>query len=360
MSDDTIDLTPAFESGDTVNFYDLLDTAYVVKLETSDECLIGGYPQYRIFDNYICAAERYSPSSTPVLFFDRNGKFVSSFKAGNGPGEIQGPAWTIVEDKGRDRLIVADYSGRLKFYDNDLNYTGDLENSDLFSGIAVAGDKFVLRVDIYKENQDWGENSDCKMILADSNLNVLDGYVHYVIPDADKRTCRAYFGSEYGTSNGNVYYHEFQWDTLYVYDTAFHALPINFPDKAKIDIAELTCENMNEFRQNIKGNYVDRIVQFDNYIIFYLNVCGILYEKSTKKAIKITSAPYMEIDYGNCFVESFGFENLERYKESPDWYGFKLSELKRVLSESDYAKLESLTEDDNPVLIFYQLKKTLE
>ncbi len=352
--DNTIDLTSAFESKDIVNFFDILDTAYVVKLETSDKCLIGGIPEYRVFDKYICVSGGNS-SSAPAMFFDRKGNFVTSIIKGNGPGEINGYIYTIVDDKNRNRLIIKDYNC-LKFFDYDLNYIGKANISNLFFDIAVLGDKYVLRVTIYDKNSDWGEFFDCKMLVTDTNYNVLDGRVHYVIPDGDKMMDRI-IGGSYIISEDMLYYHEMQWDSLFVYDTAFHVLPINFPNKAKIDIAEYTIENGNEFWNNIKGNYVARIVPFDNYILFFLNTGQVLYEKSTKKAVKITSAPYMEIYYGNCFVEPLNYMDVKRYKGNNK---SKLPELKRVLSESDYAKLESLTEDDNPVLIFYQLKKTLE
>ena len=352
--DNTIDLTPAFESGDTVNFYDLLDTAYVVKLETSDECLIGASPLYQIIDKNICVSERFPSSNTLVKLFDKNGNFVTSIKQGNGPGEIVGVLSGIVDDKKRNRLIVADLSYQLKYYDYDLNYIacGAQPIEPVFSGFFVCGDRYVFMVPDYLGNPAWGEFSDCKMIVTDTNMNILEGYMHYILP-----LPHTIFNNSgtFAQNGGKAYYQKTQWDTLYVYDTALHALPVNFPDKAKIDIP-INYVDKNEL-QRINGNYVYKVKPFDNYILFTIKPAGdVLYCKSTKMSVMVNSVPATFSRYGNCFVEPFSYEDL--YPE----YGYvnKMSELKRILSESDYAKLESLTEDDNPALVIYQLKKTIE
>ena len=362
LSDDTIDLTPAFESGDTVNFYDILDTAYVIRLETSDECLIGS-ASYRVLDKYICVSRRNS--STPILFFDRNGKFVNSIKEGNGPGELQDTySLRIVDDKKRNRIIVQNMD-QLKYYDYDLKYTGSSKLPYYgYGGFGVAADNYVLWVSFYNPGKpEWGEFTDCNLLIIDTNMNILDGYVHYKLhwtgPTPPHTPVNPFLGGSFVQGNDYVFFQEVQWDTLFVYDTAFHALAVNYPNKANINIEEINNDNMYAFKNGEKNNYIERIMNFENYILFIINPAGwVLYSTSTKKSVFIKPFPYSyAYRFGNCAVEPFDYEDLERCKDSDE---AKLPELKRVLSESDYAKLESLTEDDNPVLIFYQLKKTLE
>ena len=73
----------------------LTDSIEIIKLNTSDECLIGEIKQVSFTDQFIFVSDPYV--SQKIFMFDKNGKFVKNIgRQGGGPGEYSIISWYIV------------------------------------------------------------------------------------------------------------------------------------------------------------------------------------------------------------------------------------------------------------------------
>ena len=84
----------------------LTDSIEIIKLETSDECLIGEIKKVSFTDQFIFVSDPYV--SQKIFMFDKNGKFVKSIGSqGGGPGEYNTISnFTITGDS----LLIQDYN----------------------------------------------------------------------------------------------------------------------------------------------------------------------------------------------------------------------------------------------------------
>lgn len=84
----------------------LTDSIEIIKLETSDECLIGEIKKVSFTDQFIFVSDPYV--SQKIFMFDKNGKFVKSIGSqGGGPGEYSTISnFTITGDS----LLIQDYN----------------------------------------------------------------------------------------------------------------------------------------------------------------------------------------------------------------------------------------------------------
>lgn len=84
----------------------LTDSIEIIKLNTSDECLIGEIKQVSFTDQFIFVSDPYV--SQKIFMFDKNGKFVKNIgRQGGGPGEYSIISkFTITGDS----LLIQDYN----------------------------------------------------------------------------------------------------------------------------------------------------------------------------------------------------------------------------------------------------------
>ena len=104
------------------NFYDNVDSMKLIKLETSDESLIGSISTLSIIGNVLYVAD-YSKSKS-VFAFDLQGNFLYKINnIGNGPGEYQNINMVQIDEK---NIFILDwFSGKIMKYDLFGNFISE-------------------------------------------------------------------------------------------------------------------------------------------------------------------------------------------------------------------------------------------
>ena len=97
-----------------------------IKLETTDESLIGQISKILFFDSLLIIQDRQTHS---VLVFDRNGKFINTIgKRGQGPGEFASLRRVLLDADSR-QIMVFDAAGRkMIHYDFYGNFIREVTN----------------------------------------------------------------------------------------------------------------------------------------------------------------------------------------------------------------------------------------
>lgn len=101
---------------------ELLDNLELVKLEDSDEALVGGGPVW-VSENRIIIYD-----GKAIKQFDRSGRYLGTIGAkGQGPGEYSIAPYYIVADESAGRIYLLEYAATdLKIYDTSGVYVGKI------------------------------------------------------------------------------------------------------------------------------------------------------------------------------------------------------------------------------------------
>ena len=111
------------------------DSVTHIKLETTDESLVGRISKILFFDNLLIIQDRQTHS---VFVFDRNGKFINRIgRRGQGPGEYVSILRVMLNPDNRQIMVFDGASNKLIYYDLYGNFIREVTN---FSESAVVRD----------------------------------------------------------------------------------------------------------------------------------------------------------------------------------------------------------------------------
>jgi len=95
---------------EALNFSSVVDTSFVVCLETTKESLLGSIDKLMVYNEHIYILNKRQ--SKGVFQFDMEGNFIRKFgEEGKGPGEYKSPNSFVINKKEK-QLIISDQSGR--------------------------------------------------------------------------------------------------------------------------------------------------------------------------------------------------------------------------------------------------------
>lgn len=355
----TFNLNP-FLKDRPFNFGEMIKTIKFLPLETKGENLISEIQQVLVTDSniYICNDQ----SSDNILIFDINGKYVKQIQRGEGPKDIL-QLKGIAYDDSRQELIVY-HSKFLSFFTKD----GDFKKRESVPlnarYFALIDDGYLFYAESGIDNTHLGYSENYQILMTDKTYHLKSKGYPYRFSEKNN-----YGGNNPLGVNRNQLTIGFNFvDTIYRYidnrtikaNYAFDISDKKIPDELLFDGS--TDEFLKETEQNDYNYFVGKYVESDTHIFIAFNNRFTTFRNDffiDKRTKNIRGGTKLEYDVVNfpCLlspVASMGPYYISY--EQPQNIFPRLKFLKnKFVSDEDIAKLNQLKEDDNPVLIFYEL-----
>jgi hypothetical protein len=337
---------------DQVNYSSIFDKVEYVKLETTEESLIGSISKIMYAKNQFFILDKQQRA---LLVFSDTGKFLWKInKQGNGPGEYR----TITDfDLNNDKLFLFDISSKVLEYDLSGNFVKDYPMRKYGQSIAVNDPFFYL----YTCNQPTEEGKYQVLIMDDYGQGIKTGVS--AIPKNQGYECLIY------EPGGNIFYH-FEDEIRFSepFSTKIQSITKDNQcyTKYNIDFGELnTPENFDHQTHDIKTTSyaygLKLLLESDAFFFFNIHIKDkILTGVYSKKENKLLLANRFHDNIAFCwpnilttngdFAVGFQFA-IDLHIE----YNFlkKEGKEKNTLMEKVVSEIDP---DDNPVIFLYHFK----
>jgi hypothetical protein len=350
----------------TIEQLDSLIVSYdFIPLETGDNSLLSNITDIRYHDRKFFVTSSGAGSSSEILVFDSLGKYLNRIgRIGRGPGEYLGlSAWYF--DPQLKQVILVDPGKRKIFhYGIDGNY---VPNSETNMEPTLHNVKRLYSIDSNTVIACYGVNSTNNNLLATypANLKKQKPY---------RKTRLTWHGNSSYSSNpvgrdGDAYhvmlplsdtilrYRNGTWEPCYVI-TYFNEGKSYKPGKKETDFEEI---RQRAAERNFR--YIRGLVENDRYILFEYLGGSILWDKQAKRGTYVADGYNAERLNGFPFIPHTACYGADDYFVSvmtPSSFrdnaeticknnGRQSDELQRIAAK--------ISENDNPVLIVYHLKR---
>jgi len=227
---ETIDLTDGIENKKPHNLSEIARDIKLIKLETTDECLIGKiYQTFFVSDKIIIVDQDYQQSAENrhgiVLVFSKDGKFLHKIgNRGKGPGEYTNINAATIDRKNR-HFYISDMGSKWMKYDLSGNFIKESKLPFWANRFQIFDDKIYF----YFNPTTRDQNDNYYFSICDLNLNEI------------KKTLKCYTGrgslgskSLYKTEGQMRYWNILNHDTVYNVDADFGLTAkyyLEYPDK---------------------------------------------------------------------------------------------------------------------------------
>ncbi|WP_221659772.1 6-bladed beta-propeller [Bacteroides salyersiae] len=353
---------------------DLVDTIYGVKLETTDESIIGTVDKIRIKNKCIYILDRYKTRSLRI--FDLTGKYLLSVgRNGNGPGEYVEPTDFSVDQNG---ITVYDqFQAKFLYYNLKGKFLREKRLPFTFVQFYQYSSNSYIMYGLDADNYHLKDLLDYSIWKCDSTFRI-DRFGMYRKKDEYISILSNTALNEF---SNKLYFHDARKDTIYSVDSTGvlrYDYIVDFGRKTP-PLSMFMVKNDKEYMQN--RNVDERYVFGHNFAVtphyFYYNfsmgslLFHLIYSKKTGQ---VYSAPRIINDVNYLFPFTniltaegdtlIGYSDAmsicDYYKKIPKdkWTQIKNQYGVVLANEGRAAKVfgESLRAEDNPVIIFYVLK----
>ncbi len=343
-------------------FDSLMDFVSFVKLETTENNLVGSVSQILFARNKIVVVDSYV--SKTITVYDKSGKFLNRIGTlGQGPGEYSYLGHvTLTPDK--SMVVVVDMgSGYLKYFGLDGNFIKSKKTPFWFSSCEFITDE-IIAGNYDGGNTLYGENnSQYKPQLIITNLQ---GNVFH-------SGFKSYYNKKF-TMSTMMPLRKFEDEVFYsppFSDTIYHLTQKGIYPKYHLNMsrtkpliinADMTNESYNEYTEN-NPMFNGDIIELKDASVFHFFECYsnwfrfAIYSKKLNKVFSCTGT------LKNPFFYLFTAPKA-RYKDN--MLVVDASSANILMSKNTFYKLGEkkviddlfcdLTEDSNPVLCFYKVK----
>ena len=343
-------------------FDSLMDFVSFVKLETTENNLVGSVSQILFARNKIVVVDSYV--SKTITVYDKSGKFLNRIGTlGQGPGEYSYLGHvTLTPDK--SMVVVVDMgSGYLKYFGLDGNFVKSKKTPFWFSSCEFITDE-IIAGNYDGGNTLYGENnSQYKPQLIITNLQ---GNVFH-------SGFKSYYNKKF-TMSTMMPLRKFEDEVFYsppFSDTIYHLTQKGIYPKYHLNMsrtkpliinADMTNESYNEYTENnpmFNGEIIElKDATMINISERYKNWSRfIIYSKKQDKIFSCTGT------LSNPFFRIFSVPKA-RYKDDMIVVDERASNI--IANRNIFYQLgeknivdklfKDLTEDSNPVLFFYKIK----
>lgn len=329
---------------------EILDTMFVIPLETRDESVLGHILDIKFSKERIYVKD----DNDQLMIFDLNGKYINKLKKGQGPGEIIRP-YAFDYDENTQQLIVLQSWGFI-FYDKNGQYIEEERHPFIALDFVSTKEGYIF-FDYRYQNHHHDSNGSFAMFITDKSFKVRSKGIN-VIPDGLKNDICLYKTSLLSKLSDSFVVSQVCNDTIYeVNDGCFKAkYVIDFNNKIHItsksdinDIYESTGFYYMGSMFEVEGMYQQ--FWFRNYKI---GQCVVYRNVKTGKMVGGTMAYYDATEY-----PPYCFGTMTTYKDFFVSYIYPADNMKYSsvkLSDKSKQLLNKMSEEDNPVLVLYKVK----
>ncbi|MDR1114998.1 MAG: 6-bladed beta-propeller [Tannerella sp.] len=353
-----VDLNP-FLKRQSFDFGSLVKEIKLIPLETTDESLLDVIYKVIATDSHIYIYDRFKGGG--IAIFDREGEFIIRISYGQGPGELI-RLYDIAYDADNDELVAYQHSFLL-FFTASGQFIRKTRLPFGFYNLAVIPDGYIFKALDGQGNGHLGLLGDYTLFVTDKNFK-LKSVAIPVLSDIVN-----YGGYNYLYPNNNaIKITQKYTDTVYHYISETNRLEAKYiMDYSKKKLPERYIKgSMNEFESATTqndyyyhlGEYLETISQNTFFLKNdFTGLQTIVYrDKNTGNLTGGTDAicddrneiPAMTFPVAtsdNWFISFY-------FPDKNDSLLYNSS----IITEEDKEKLKGLSEDDNPVLVFFQLK----
>jgi len=346
---------------DCLPYDSLMTEINYVKLETTDDNLIGGISQLLFVEDKIIVVDSWK--SKTITVYDGKGHFLYKIGTiGQGPMEY-GSLDHVAFTPGKEKLVITDLSsGYLKYYNIDGNYVKSVKLPYWFSTSEFVTGNLITGYDS-GGNVISDENKDYKPLLIITDL----------LGNVFSSAFQSYYRKEYTSTisepirkfGDRVLYNNPNTDSIYLLtqngiELAYH---LNIKGaKPMILNEDITNDLLREQRRNnpfFNGDFIE----LKDGAIFHIFESGFpgyrfgIYSKAKQRTFccnGIRYSPFL------CFFDApkarYG-DNTVVVDARPDIVLAYKNELYKLGKKEEIDEFyKDLTEDSNPVLFFYELK----
>ncbi|WP_279105048.1 6-bladed beta-propeller [Bacteroides acidifaciens] len=356
----SINLNP-FLKEKSFDFSSHVQKVHFVPLATTDESLISDIYKIVLTDSMIYVFDDFKGGG--IVIFNREGKFIRRIKHGEGPGELY-RLNDISYDK-ENKELLAYQPPFLQFYTSTGNYLRQMRLPFGFYNFSVIPEGYMFKTFDSSGNEHLGSRRDNTLLITDKNFKLKCAGIR------SSTTNICYGGYSYLYLNGAVTMitHNYN-DTIYCYENEtgkFEAAYVmDYHDKKIPDEQLKSYLQMNRrdffkaLSQNNNYYFIGEYLENNTHQVFFLRndysgLQTVVYrDKKTEKLIggtnadvsltEIPAVAFPKTAYGDWFISV-------HYPNANDHLLLKSS----ILTKEDKQTILNLKEDDNPILVFYQL-----
>ncbi len=353
-----IDLNPFLNNQD-FNLGTLVKEVKLIPLETTNESLLDAIYKVIVTDSNIFIHDKFKGGG--IVIFDNSGKFIRRIPNGKGPGELI-RLYDIDFDKEKNELIAYQHSF-LHYYTPSGQFIRMKRLPFGFYNFTVIPEGYVFKTLDREGNKHLGSLKDFTLFITDKNFKIKSAGLPFPPSKVN------YGGYNYLYNNNNTLYVTQRYsDTIYQYKSTTNQLKARYIlDYSKKKLPERYLQGaMDEFRnatiQNDYYYYLGEYLDTESQHVFFLRnqhtgSRPVVYrDKMSGNLIGGTNVCF---DLNEIPPIAFPKAVFRNYLIS--WYLPQKNDLfsynSSIITEEDKLRIKGLTENDNPVLVFYKLKK---
>lgn len=351
-----IDLNP-FLKVQSFDFGSLIKDIKLVPLETKSESLLDKIKKVVVTESHIYIHDDFKGGG--IVIFDSNGKFIKRIPKGMGPGELM-RLYDIDFDKSNNELIAFEHSFLVFF-----TPTGEFIRQERlplgFFNFTVLPNGYVFKTLDEQGNDHLEDLKNFNLLITDKKFQLESvGMPHTPITLS--------LSGERNLFNNNIINITQSYvDTIYKYVSTTNQLKAEYIlDYNKNKLPErYTQVPFDKFKKDaVKNNYYFYLGEYltTKYTnVFFLENWNIQMKtiifrnKKTGHMIGGTSATQDSNE-----IPPVGFPKFVSGEYFISWYlpnpNDSFATKSKIISNADKLKIKGLTENDNPVLVFYNLK----
>lgn len=341
------------------NFGEILNNISIIPLETTDKSLISNIEDILVTDSNIYISDSYQGGSVPI--FDDRGNFIKRLNRGQGPDEILGLK-NFAFDKKKNELIVF-HSHFFSYFTPNGEFKRRVKIPLNAYSFAVTPSGYLFYSINGMDNRHLNLSAEYQLLITDKSFKLKSVGLSYRLSE----NINLEGSTHYLALNNNIINFTSKFnDTIYQYidDNTIQAKEILNISDHEIP-TQLLRENSENLISNLHhnnyffflGEYADnntheyfRISNFYNKTythVFRDKVTGICFG-GTDISVDRSLFPPLGLP-----ISSRGSSFISYFLPGDEY--MKLLTNKRIPKKM-VEKLKKLTEDNNPVLIFYDLK----
>lgn len=337
----TIDVDNVLGNDDHIFLDDMMDTICFLPLETSEKSLFDEIRRLIVTDNRVFIWDYQGD----VCVFDSDGKFLSKIMRGQVPGELV-RVGDITFDDESGQLIVYDLPCYFKFYDINGRFISEKKIPLYCHEFCACNDGYVF-FQLFFANKHLGIDARRALMITNKDMEIKMKGVS--LCESDLITSRPFIWK----SGKKIMVSQVANDTIFeVSSSSIIARYILKYDKHRVDISDIEIvENSDKYyRSGYKENSNTQIFTFTS---FKQGPYYVIRDKRTGKSIGTKEVR----SHSNVVPLCFAITVYDDYFVTTMQPRRGMHFSSNAISEADNKKLEGLTEEDNPVLVFYKYKE---
>lgn len=341
-------------------FGNLVNEVKIIPLETNNKSLVGGIYKIITTEEYIYIMDNFKDGG--IIIFDRNGKFIKRFSHGQGPGELS-RLYDIDYDFKNNELVAYQHSFLL-FFDKQGNFIRQERLPLGFDNLLVVDGGYIFKTYPTQGNEHLGKNGKYSFLFSNKTFKINSMAIYSPKP------IKALSAYTYLYKNGDLISLTGQMtDTIHRYNPKTNELITEFVldyDK-KVPREYLYGETFETFNKATRSNnyYFNIGEYFETFSqnVFslrnnYTKLQTIVYrDKKTGNMIGGANANYNTKEIPPIAFPKAVYKDYFVSTYIPSSKDYEFLKDSKIISAEDKEKIKQSQDEDNPVLVYFKLKK---